>query len=74
MSEEELERLELDRERLNFLNDCRAKLELIRRGYIADPEGTREAELEALIERHEHSSWLDPSVHVANHHRVERSY
>jgi hypothetical protein len=74
MTEEEVERLELDLERLNFLSDCRVKLDLIRRGYIADPKGTREAELEALIERHEHSSWLDPSVHVMNHHRVNRDY
>jgi hypothetical protein len=74
MTDDELARLDLDVERLNFLNDCRTKLDLIRRGYVDDPDGIREAALEALIERHEHFSWLDPSVRVMNHRRVDRTY
>jgi hypothetical protein len=74
MTEEEVERLDLDIERLTFLNDCRTKLDLIRHGYIRDSKGRRATELEALIERHAHVSWLDPSLHVVSHHRVQRDF
>lgn len=42
----------LDVFRWTFVDQCRHRLQSIRRGYLPDPTGCRQAELARLIDRH----------------------